>query len=215
MSNSVQSRRRQCTRLRRPWNSPGKNVGVGCHFLLQCMKVKSESEVAQLCPTLCVPMDCSPPGSSIYGIFQARVLEWGAIALSKLVVKYIHLFCSWFCGARIQGVSHGHFPPGISWGIRGWRGNSKRASSPTSTPLSSGVATPHAWASHSVDFLGGLLSSPLAVFQKTGSGPCKPSFNASLKTGAISSSSYLLDKQSQNPSTLKGRENRFCFLMGE
>ena len=61
---------------------PGKNTGVGCHFLLQCMKVKSESEVAQSWPTLCDPMDCSPPGSSVHGIFQARVLEWGAIAFS-------------------------------------------------------------------------------------------------------------------------------------
>ena len=63
----------------RPWDSPGKNTGVGCHFLLQCMKVKSESEVAQLCLTLSNPMDCNPPGSSVHGIFQARVLEWGAI----------------------------------------------------------------------------------------------------------------------------------------
>ena len=69
-------------RLPRPWDSPGKNTGVGCHFLLQCMKVKSGSEVAQSCPTLSDPMDCSPPGSSAYGIFQARVLEWGAIAFS-------------------------------------------------------------------------------------------------------------------------------------
>ena len=65
-----------------PWDSPGKNTGVGCHFLLQCMKVKSESEVAQSCPTLRDPMGCSPPGSSIHGIFQARVLEWVAIAFS-------------------------------------------------------------------------------------------------------------------------------------
>ena len=65
-----------------PWDSPGKNTGVGCHFLLQCMKVKSESEVAQLCPTLSDPMDCSTPGSSIHGMFQARVLEWVAIAFS-------------------------------------------------------------------------------------------------------------------------------------
>ena len=72
----------QLTRLSRPWDSPGKNTRVGCHFLLQCMKVKSESEVAQLCPTLIDPMDCSLPGSSIHGIFQARVLEWGAIAFS-------------------------------------------------------------------------------------------------------------------------------------
>ena len=67
-----------------PWDSPGKNTGVGCHFLLQCMKVKSESEVAQSCPTLSDPMDCSPPGSSVPGIFQARVLEWGATAFSLL-----------------------------------------------------------------------------------------------------------------------------------
>ena len=63
----------------RPWDSPGRNTGVGCHFLLQCMKVKSEREVAQSYPTLSDPMDCSPPGSSIHGIFQARVLEWRAI----------------------------------------------------------------------------------------------------------------------------------------
>ena len=69
-------------RLPRPWDSPGTNTGVGCHFLLQCMKVKSESEVAQSCPTLSNPMDCTLPGSSIHGIFQARVLEWGAIAFS-------------------------------------------------------------------------------------------------------------------------------------
>ena len=65
-----------------PWDSPGKNTGVGCHFLLQCMKVKSESDVAQPCPTRSNPMDCSLPGSSIHVIFQARVLEWGAIAFS-------------------------------------------------------------------------------------------------------------------------------------
>ena len=81
MSDSVRPHRRQPTRLCCPWDSPGKNIGVGCHFLLQCMKVKSESEVAQSCPTLSDPMDCSPPGSSIHGIFQARILEWGAIAL--------------------------------------------------------------------------------------------------------------------------------------
>ena len=82
LSNPVQPQRRQPTRLPRPWDSPGKNTGVGCHFLLQCMKGKSESEVAQSCPTSNDPMDCSPPGSSIHGIFQARVLEWGAIAFS-------------------------------------------------------------------------------------------------------------------------------------
>ena len=83
MSNSVRPHRRQPTRLPRPWDSPGKNTGVGCHFLLQCMKVKSESEVIQSCLTPSDPMDCSPPGSSTHGIFQARVLEWGAIAFSR------------------------------------------------------------------------------------------------------------------------------------
>ena len=82
MSDSGQPHRRQPIRLPRPWDSPGKNTGVGCHFLLQCIKVKSESEVVQLCPTLCDPMDCSLPGSSAHWIFQARVLEWGAIAFS-------------------------------------------------------------------------------------------------------------------------------------
>ena len=75
--------RRQPTKLRRPWDSPGKNTGVGCHFLLQSMKVKSESEVAQSCPTLHNPMHYLLPGSSIHGIFQARVLEWVAIAFSE------------------------------------------------------------------------------------------------------------------------------------
>ena len=81
-------RRRQPTRLPHPWDSPGKNTGVGCHFLLQCMKVKSESEVAQSCPTLTDPMDCSPPGSSVHGILQARVLEWVAIAFSEIIIRW-------------------------------------------------------------------------------------------------------------------------------
>jgi len=76
VSDSVRPRRRQPTRLHRPWDSLGKITGVGCHVLLQCMKVKSESEVAQSCLTLSDPTDCSPPGSSIHGVFQARVLEW-------------------------------------------------------------------------------------------------------------------------------------------
>ena len=83
VSDSVRPHRRQPTRLPRPRGSPGRNTGVGCHFLLQCRKVKSESEVAQSCLTLSDPMVCSLPGSSIHGIFQARVLEWGAIALSE------------------------------------------------------------------------------------------------------------------------------------
>ena len=105
MSDSVRPHGRQHTRLPHPWDSPGKNTGVGCHFLLQCMKVESESEVAQSCPTLSDPMDCSPPGSSIHGVFQATVLEWGAIAFSSWISEtsktrtwtpslHLSLFCS-------------------------------------------------------------------------------------------------------------------------
>ena len=82
VSDSVRPHGRQPTRLLHPWDSPGKNTGVGCHFLLQCMNMKSESEVAQSCLTPSDPMDCSLPGSSVHGIFQARVPEWGAIAFS-------------------------------------------------------------------------------------------------------------------------------------
>ena len=90
VSNSVRPHRRQPTRLPRLWDSPGKKTGVGCLFLLQCMKVKSESEVAQSCLTLHDPMDCSLPGSSIHGIFQARVLEQGAIAFSFHVLAIVN-----------------------------------------------------------------------------------------------------------------------------
>ena len=79
----MQPHRRQPARLLCPWDSPGKNTGVCCHFLLQCMKVRSQSEVTQSCPTLSDPMDCSLPGSSVHGIFQARILEWGAVAFSN------------------------------------------------------------------------------------------------------------------------------------
>ena len=79
---TLRPHRWQPTRLPHPWDSPGKNTGMGCHFLLQCMKVKSESEVGPLCLTLHNPMDCSLPASSAHGIFQARVLEWGANAFS-------------------------------------------------------------------------------------------------------------------------------------
>ena len=87
--------RRQPTRLLCSWDSPGKNTGVGCHFLLQCRKVKSESEVVQSCSTPSNPMDCSLPGSPVHGIFQARVLEWVAIAFSKR-----SLICSYYQGSR-------------------------------------------------------------------------------------------------------------------
>ena len=83
----------QPARLLCPWDSPGKKTGVGCHFLLQCMKVKSESEVAHPCPVLSDPMDCSLPGSSVYGIFQARVLEWGAICLLQVFLFWATQKC--------------------------------------------------------------------------------------------------------------------------
>ena len=89
VSDSVRPHRQQPTRLPCPWDSPGKNTGLGCHFLLQCMKVKSESEVAQLCPTPRNPMDYSPPGPSVHGVSQARVLEWVAIGTYKLIIKYL------------------------------------------------------------------------------------------------------------------------------
>ena len=98
MSNSVRPHRQQPTRLPRPWDSPGKNTGVGCHFLLQCMKLKSESEVAQSCPTLSDLMDCSLTGSSVHEIFQARVLEWGAIAFSEIYRSH----------GEIQYLYHSH-----------------------------------------------------------------------------------------------------------
>ena len=116
--------RRQPTRLPRPWDSPGKNTGVGCHFLLQCMKVKSESEVAQSCPTPSDPMDCSPPGSSVHGIFYARVLEWGAIAFSEATVHEVsksqtwlrthvhaHTHVHWWA----EAVSHSHYSMCLVW----------------------------------------------------------------------------------------------------
>ena len=84
----------QPARLSHPWDSPGKNTGVGCHFLLHCTKVKSESEVAQLCLILSDPMDCSLPGSSVHGIFQARVLEWGAMGLN--IIRTVLGTCSTF-----------------------------------------------------------------------------------------------------------------------
>ena len=87
VSDCVWPHRWQPTSLPCPWDSPGKNTGVGCHFLFQCMNVKSESEVAQSCPTLSDPMDCSLSGSSIHGIFQVWVLEWGAIAFSIFSVS--------------------------------------------------------------------------------------------------------------------------------
>ena len=97
MYDSVRPHRRQPTRLPCPWDSPGKNTGVGCHFLLQCMKVESEREVVQSCPTLSNTMDCSLAGSSVHGRFQARVLAWGAIAFSNSVeLLFIKTCCLCF-----------------------------------------------------------------------------------------------------------------------
>ena len=109
MPDSLRPHGLQPTRLRSPWDSPGKNTGVGCHFLLQCMKVKSESEVAQSCPTLSDPMNCSLPGSSVHGIFQARVLEWVAIALSEeQCYSMLNPGLSLLCVPRLSSfLSHG------------------------------------------------------------------------------------------------------------
>ena len=105
-SPTVRPHRRQPTRFLCPWDSPGKNTGVGCHFLLQCMKVKSESEVAQSCPTLSDPMDCSLPGSSVHGIFQARVHS-KCVAAAKSLQS-----CPTLCDP-IDGSPPGSPVPGI------------------------------------------------------------------------------------------------------
>ena len=103
--------RRQPTKLPRPWNSPGKNTGVGCHFLLQCMKVESESEVTQSCPTLSDPMDCSPPGSSVHGIFQARVLDGVPLPSPKIVAG---------SPKRAMRSEEGFFPTAFGGSMDGW-----------------------------------------------------------------------------------------------
>ena len=97
MSNSVRPHRRQPPRLPRPCNSPGKNTGVGCLFLLQRMKVKSENEVVQSCPTLSDPMDCSLPGSSIHGIFQA----YGSILEILKIIHYASCIQSCFSNPHL------------------------------------------------------------------------------------------------------------------
>ena len=107
MSDSVQPHRQQPNRLPRPWDFPGKNTGVGCHCILQCMKVKSESEVTQSCLTPSDPMDHSPLGSSVHGIFQARVLEWGAVAFSNLSCQFITNLL-FFCLKSIKAACFGY-----------------------------------------------------------------------------------------------------------
>ena len=133
MSDSVLPHRQQPNRLRCPWDSPGKNTGVGCHFLLQCMKVKSESEVAQSCLTLISdPMDCSPTGSSIHGIFQARIAFSKTYMLTSSIISTIVFKVNWVkCdvkkydivvvqsnmsdSSRSHGLQHVRFPyPSLS-----------------------------------------------------------------------------------------------------
>ena len=102
MADSVRPHRWQPTRLPNPWDSPGKNTGVGCHFLFQCMKVNSESEVTQSCLTLNDAMDCSLPGSSIHGIFQARVLEWEFNASTHYLLSYLFKIPHCSCIEQLQ-----------------------------------------------------------------------------------------------------------------
>ena len=120
MFNSVRPHRWQPIRLHRPWDSPGNNTGVGCHFLLQCIKVKSESEVARSCPTLSDPMDCSLPGSSIYGIFQARVLEWGAIAFSSVLYSRSLLIIYFMYAAKSRRLVKAMVFPVVMYGCESW-----------------------------------------------------------------------------------------------
>ena len=116
MSNSVQPQRRQPTRLPRPWDSPGKNTGVDCHFILQCMKVKSQSEVTQLCLTLRDPMDCSLPGSSAHGIFQARILEWVVISFSNHHPQSSVKFANFIISIHILKAKSVKFQSRWQWG---------------------------------------------------------------------------------------------------
>ena len=108
--------RRQPTRLPRPWDSPGKNTGVDCHFILQCMKVKSESEVTQLCLTLRNPMDCSLPGSSPHGIFQARILEWVVISFSNHHPQSSVKFANFIISIHILKAKSVKFQSRWQWG---------------------------------------------------------------------------------------------------
>ena len=113
MSNSVQPQRWQPTRLPHPWDSLGKNTGVGCHFLLQCMNVKSEREVAQLCPTLCDPVDCSPPGSPVHGIFPGKNTGVGCHAQTIVCLPVDHHILQSYClnfGFYLKFVTETCFP---------------------------------------------------------------------------------------------------------
>ena len=125
MSDSVRPHRWQPTRLPRPWDSPGKNTGVGCHFILQCMKVKSQSEVSPSCLTLCDPMDCSQPGSSADRLrVTTQILESTVSRVSQFSVLKGHLVGS-TCNGRppmthmtIQATSSPHKRPGRVGGVK-------------------------------------------------------------------------------------------------
>ena len=120
MSDSVWPHRQQPTGLPRPWDSPGKNTGVGCHFLLQCMKVKSESKSLQLCPTLCDPLVCSPPGPSVHGGSLGKNTGVGSHFLFKGIFPGIEpasLMSPALAGrlftTSATWESHHHSPPGL------------------------------------------------------------------------------------------------------
>ena len=137
MSDSVQPHRRQPTRLPHPWDPPGKNIGVGCHFLLQCMKVKSESEVTHLCLTLRDPMDCSLPGSCVHGIFQARV---GCHCLLQFTI--------WLKRFYYYVV---HMPSHVRFFMTPWTAASQASpflTSPRVYPSSCPCSTTHIWKTH-------------------------------------------------------------------
>ena len=127
MSDSLQPHRRQPTRLPCPWDSLGKNTGVGCHFLLQCMKVKSESEVAQSCPTLCHPMDCvahqAPPSMGF-----SRQEDWSGVPLPSLMdgvgsCKQLLTTCTHPLSTSPMLVHN--WGPGVVTGAPGWMANSE------------------------------------------------------------------------------------------
>ena len=137
MSDSVRPHRQKPTRLPCPWDSLGKNTGVGCHFLLQCRKLKSESEVTQSCLTLSDPMDCSLPNFSVHGIFQARVLEWGALAFSSINHVYLHRSYATFSPYllifeyRVKHTIHWEicckpFPSGSGWKRCSFKSSNRR-----------------------------------------------------------------------------------------